>query len=302
MTIDFGSIRSYNNKGFGFVNRTFFNSKKQVFFHITKIQKINLELAQRLDNSESKTFETVNFWYEIETTERGEQVSKLWLSRENIPPSYTQELCGLIQKVESIWKNPNSPKPSWLELVTIELVGVDCKHELSVERNNLESQLRTAKEEQRRTVEALRVIAAEEAVRVREAEEGVAEALRVIAAEEALRVREAEKALRENEIGRIAYAYNLNEAEANELDQLLTEMRPLGFKSSRDLSKYIVRYQLGRKYKHISGILIMEQEGREWDFSGGFPVHIYKIICKELDLDNQGTSARPIRFTPFKDL
>ncbi|WRH68065.1 MAG: hypothetical protein RSE13_07290 [Planktothrix sp. GU0601_MAG3] len=123
MTIDFGSIKSYNPKGFGFVGRTFSNPNGKVFFHIRKIKKKHPELAQKLDNSEA--FETVNFWYEIETTEKGEQVSELWLNAENIPQSYTDELSGLIQKVESIWKNVDSEKPSWLDLVTIELVGVD---------------------------------------------------------------------------------------------------------------------------------------------------------------------------------
>jgi len=157
MTIDFGSIKSYNwnrDRGFGFVGRTFFNPDGKVFCHIKKIRRTHPELAQKLDSSEA--FETVNFWYEIETTEKGEQVSRLWLNANDIPKkSYTNELCGLIQKVESIWKNIGSPKPSWLDLVTIELVGVDRKHKLSVERDNLESQRRSAKEEQRREAEAL---------------------------------------------------------------------------------------------------------------------------------------------------
>ena len=137
MTIDFGSIKSYNpDRGFGFVGRTFFNPNEKVFFHIKKIKKKHPELAQKLDNSEA--FETVNFWYEVDTSEKGEQVSKLWLNRENIPQSYTNELSGLIQKIESIWENVDSPKPSWLEIVTIELVGTGRRHELSVERDNLE--------------------------------------------------------------------------------------------------------------------------------------------------------------------
>ncbi|MDZ8189091.1 MAG: hypothetical protein RMX96_30140 [Nostoc sp. ChiSLP02] len=152
MTIDFGSINNYHaDRGFGFVRRTFSNPNGKVFFHIKKIKKKHPELAQKLDNSEA--LETVNFWYEIETTEKGEQVSKLWLNADNIPQSYTHELCGLIQRVESIWKKVDSSKPSWLDLVTIELVGVDRRHELSVERDNLESQLRAAEEERRREAE-----------------------------------------------------------------------------------------------------------------------------------------------------
>lgn len=262
MTIDFGNIKTYNaDRGFGFVGRTFSNPNGKVFFHIKKIKNKHPELAQKLDNSEV-AFETVNFWYEIETNEKGEQVSKLWLDTKNIPEIYTHELHGLIQKVESIWKNVDSPKPSWLDLVTIELIGVDCRHELSLERDNLESQLREAEEERRREAEALR----------------------------------------QNEIRRIAEVHNRNKEEADELERLLAEMRPLNFTHSKELSAYIVKHQLGYRYPNISGIVRMAEEGREWDFHGGFPTDIYRIICKELNLDNQGTTAIPIKFTPFKTL
>jgi cold shock CspA family protein len=261
MTIDFGSIKSYNpDRGFGFVGRTFFDPNGKVFFHINKIKKKHPELAKKLDNREA--FEKVNLWYEIETNEKGEQVSKLWLSTENIPKSYTHELCDLIQKVESIWKDVDSPKPSWLDLVTIELIGVDRRHELSVERDNLGSQLRAAEEERRREAETLR----------------------------------------QNEIRRIAEVHYLKKVEADELEQLLAKMRPLNFKRSKQLSKYIVEHQLGYRYPNISGIVRMESEGTEWDFHGGFPPDIYKIICIELKLDNQRTIARPIGFIPFKDV
>jgi len=262
MTIDFGNIKSYDaGRGFGFVGCTFSNPNGKVFFHIKKIKKKHPELAQQLDNSEA-AFETFNFWYEIGTSEKGEQVSELWLCTENIPQSYIHELCGLIQKVESIWKNVDSPKPNWLDLVTLQLVGVDRRYELSIERDNLESQLRVAEEERCRAAEALR----------------------------------------QNEIRRIIEAHDLDEVKANELEQILKEMRPFGFTHSNQLSKYIVKHQLGYRYPNISGIVTMEQAGEEWDFHGGFPPKIYKIICEELNLDNQRSQATPIRFTPFKDI
>lgn len=261
MTIDFGSIKSYDsNRGFGFVGCTFLNPDQKVFFHVKKIRKKYPELAQKLDDGEA--FETVNFWYKIETTEKGKQVSKLWLNADSIPQTYTNELCGFIQRVEGIWKNIDSSKPNWLDLVTIELVGVDRKHELSVERDTLESRLRAEEEERRREIEALR----------------------------------------QNEIERIAKKHCLEKIKADELHQLVTEMCPLGFTHSKQLSNYIVRHQLGYRYPSISGIVIMEDGGTEWEFPGGFPPDIYKMICIELDLANQGTSARPVGFTPFKDI
>ncbi len=260
MMIDFGSIKNYLiNRGFGFVGRTFSNPNEKVFFHITKIRKKHPELAQRLDNSEA--FETVNFWYEVGTNEKGElKLTNFWLNADNIPQSYTHELCGLIQKVESVWKNFDSPKPSWLDLVTIELVGVNRRHELSVERDNLESQLRAVEEQRRREAEALRP---------------------------------------ENEIRRIAKKYNLTKPEADELHQLLTQMRPLEFKRSKQLSAYIVKHRLGYRYPNISGIVRMRRAGREYDFYGGLSPKIYNIICRQLNLDNQGTDAEPVGFTPY---
>ena len=261
MTIDFGSIKNYNSdRGFGFIGRTFLNPNEKVFFHIKKIKKKHPELAKKLDSSEN--FETISFWYEIKITAKGKQVNKLWLSTENISSSYTQELCGLKQEVESIWKNLDSPKPSWLDLVTIDLVGVDRKHELSIERDNLESQLKKAEEEQQKKAETLR----------------------------------------QDEIGRIAKEHRKTLLEADELQQLLTEMRPKKFKRSKELSEYIVKYQLGYKYPNISGIVRMREAGREWNFHGGFPPDIYKIICGELGLGNQGTDARAVNFTPFKSI
>jgi cold shock CspA family protein len=274
MTIDFGSIKSYNwnrDRGFGFVGRTFLNPDGKVFCHIKKIRRKHPELAQKLDSGEA--FETVNFWYEIETTEKGEQVSKLWLNANHIPQSYTNELLGLKQKVESIWKNIGSRKPSWLDLVTIELVGVDGRHELSVERDNLESQLRAAEEERRREAEEERRREAEEERR-REAEEE--------------RRREAEEERRRE--ARI------------ELLLLLKELRPLKFKYSKELSDYIVKNQLGYRYPNISGIVTMEDGGTRWLFPGGFPREIFTIICKELRLANQRTSARAIHFESFQHI
>ncbi|MEG5162829.1 hypothetical protein QUB37_20620 [Microcoleus sp. AT3-A2] len=401
MTIDFGSIKGYNpDRGFGFVGHTFFNPDGKVFFHIKKIKKKHFELAQKLDSDEA--FETVNFWYEIETTEKGEQVSKLWLNANDIPQSYTNELCGLKQKVESIWKNIGSPKPSWLDLVTRELVGVDGRHELSVERDNLESQLRAAEEERRREAEALLqneivriakkydldTAEAYEIVRIakkydldtaeayeivgiakkydldtaeayeivgiaKEYDLDTAEAYEIasivkIAKKYGLDTAEACEILRiaetygldtaeVDEIVRIAKKYGLDitkvyeilsiakkydldaaevdeilkiarryrrldTAEAYELYRLLKDLRPLGFTHSRELSRHIIRNELGYRYPNISGIVTMEDGGTRWLFPGGFPPAIYTIICQELRLANQGTSAIAIDFESFQDI
>lgn len=111
-----------------------------------------------------------------------------------------------------------------------------------------------------------------------------------------------EEDLRIGEISRLARKYRLTNAAAEEFHQLLVEMRPLEFKRSNQLSHYIMRNNLGLKYKNISGILRMEHGGEEWDFHGGFSPGIYRIICQELKLGNQGTQTRTVKFTPFKDI
>lgn len=100
----------------------------------------------------------------------------------------------------------------------------------------------------------------------------------------------------------LAQRYDLSCVQAEELYSLLEDMASLSFESSKELSNHIVKHQLGYQYPNISGIVRMEQDGKQWDFAGGFPREMYRIICNELGLRNQGTRARPVGFTPFRDL
>ena len=92
------------------------------------------------------------------------------------------------------------------------------------------------------------------------------------------------------------------EVEEKEFEQLVAEMKPLGLIKSKDVSWHIMSSRLGYKYKNISGIVKMEQDGTSWNFKGGFPPVIYARLCEELGLSNQGTRARVVGFKPFKDL
>lgn len=94
----------------------------------------------------------------------------------------------------------------------------------------------------------------------------------------------------------------LRDIEMVEFEALVAEFKPLGFKTSKEVSNYIVRHQLGRKYKNISGIIRMERDGNEWDFKGGFPTEIYRKLCMALGLNNQRTTAKAIEFTSYNDL
>ncbi|SON49919.1 hypothetical protein [Vibrio tapetis] len=90
--------------------------------------------------------------------------------------------------------------------------------------------------------------------------------------------------------------------EVREMEELIAEMRPLNFRTSKQLSKYIVDNNLGGKYPTISGVARMKNASDEWDFKGGFPPDIYKMICIRLGLRNQGTSTRLIGFSSYKSL
>ena len=100
----------------------------------------------------------------------------------------------------------------------------------------------------------------------------------------------------------LATRYGLNPREAEELYDLLKEMAPMEFNNSKHLSSFIYEHKLGYKYPDISGVIRMRQGDKEWDFKGGFPPAIYRAICVELDLGNQGSKARPVKFTSFKEL
>jgi hypothetical protein len=100
----------------------------------------------------------------------------------------------------------------------------------------------------------------------------------------------------------LAERHSLSPIEAEELCSLLTEMLQFRFTRSKQLSNHIVNHRLGHQYPNISGIVRMEQEGQEWDFPGGFSRRMYAIICTELGLGHEGTTAKPVGFTPFKDL
>lgn len=99
----------------------------------------------------------------------------------------------------------------------------------------------------------------------------------------------------------LATKHGLQEAEAEELHRLLADMRQLRFGDSGQLSEYIVKHRLGYKYPNISGVVRMREADTEWDFPGGFPPNIYRIICEELGLGDRGTSAIAVGFKSFKD-
>lgn len=87
-----------------------------------------------------------------------------------------------------------------------------------------------------------------------------------------------------------------------EFRRLVDEMKPLGFTQSSDVSDYIVKNNLGRKFRYISGVLEMEDWRGRWDYRGAFSPDIYARLCEELGLNSRKSNAIPVKFTPYKDL
>ncbi|MFS1892606.1 hypothetical protein [Vibrio lentus] len=96
--------------------------------------------------------------------------------------------------------------------------------------------------------------------------------------------------------------YDMNRIEGLELSALIEEVKSKGFRYSKELSNYIIRNKLKQKYPNISGVVKMEKSGEQWNFSGGFPKRIYGIICSELNLSDQGTTAKAVGFKSFKEI
>ena len=90
--------------------------------------------------------------------------------------------------------------------------------------------------------------------------------------------------------------------EEEEFNQLVEEVMAKGFTESRQVSQYIMANKLGRKYRHISGVLDMERGEDAWQFHGGFPPHIYARLCEALGLGQKISDARVAGFRSFSDL
>ena len=152
MTIDFGSVQRYNTgRGFGFVSPTINNFKRstlEIFFHIKTVKRKYRELAQKLD---SGSYQGISFWYEVQKTDKGEQVSKLWLSPKDIP---TQELDSLTARIEGLWRDIDASIPHGLNQVTLDVLGQIRRDELNQERERLQHQRRETEEQERKKKEA----------------------------------------------------------------------------------------------------------------------------------------------------
>jgi len=99
-----------------------------------------------------------------------------------------------------------------------------------------------------------------------------------------------------------AEAVRRAELEEAEFMALVEEVSAKGFTESREVSSYIMANKLGKKYRHISGVLELERGDEAWTYYGGFPPHIYARLCDALGLGQKPSDARVSGFKSFSDL
>lgn len=95
---------------------------------------------------------------------------------------------------------------------------------------------------------------------------------------------------------------DLSREEIQELYDLIQEIGKERFVLSSELSRHIVRHKLGFKYPNISGIVTMKNANSQWNFKGGFPPKIYRIVCEILGLRSKGTLSRVVKFESYASM
>ena len=279
MNVHFGVVKKYlPQKGFGFVTHPLDSiTRKDVFFHISNVQKSHKGIADKLSSYELG--DDMFFWYETENTSKGEQLKSI-LQADSISKLLKSDMLSITQKLEHIWQNIETSQPIWLHDVTLDLIGIDGLNKLNLEREDLnkkKEEKKEAEELQRKEKERLQKIERE---KIEEERQRIME--------------ERQKQMKLKECQR--------KNEEEEFELLVAEMESKGFTMSAEVSNYIIRNRLGDKYKHISGVLEMENSVSSWKFNGGFPPKIYAMLCERLNLGNKGTQSRVVGFTAFKDL
>lgn len=276
MNIRFGFVMKYfPQKGFGFVTHPLNSGTlKDVFFHISNVQKSHKGIADKLSSYESG--DDIYFWYEVENTQKGEQLKRI-LEADSIHELLKHNLNSFTKKLEYIWKDIGKSQPIWLNDVTRDLIGINGLNKLSLDREFLIKEKKEAEEQQRIERERLEKIQRE-------------------------RIEEERKRINEERKKQLERQERQRKIEEEEFEQLVDEMQSKGFDQSSQVSHYIIRNRLGDKYKHISGVLEMINSHSSWKFNGGFPPHIYARLCGRLDLKNKGTDSKVVGFTAFKDL
>lgn len=282
MNVHFGVVQKYfPQKGFGFVKHPLNpRTRKEVFFHISNVPKSLKGIVEKLSSYEPG--DDIYFWYEAENTRKGEQVKRI-LRTEGIGELLKSNLHNFTHELEFIWQDIETLQPFWLCDVTLDLIGIDGLNKLKLERESLEKDNKDKKDKK-------------EAEELQQKER---DRLKKIELE---KIENERRRIEEEKKKQLELQKRQQKIEEEEFELLVAEMEQKNFTMSAQVSNYIINNRLGEKYKHISGVLVMENNSSIFEFNGGFPTNVYAKLCERLNLGNKRTKSRVVSFTAFKDL
>lgn len=96
--------------------------------------------------------------------------------------------------------------------------------------------------------------------------------------------------------------YYIADEELKELRLLVADCRNRGFKTSYQVSKYIVDNRLGYRYSHIAGDLHLRKSHDKWVYNGGIAPKYYRMLCIELGLGNRRSNAEVEKFRSYAEM
>lgn len=85
----------------------------------------------------------------------------------------------------------------------------------------------------------------------------------------------------------------------DEADDLVRFFRSKNIMTSSDISYYIRTHNMKNRWPHITGHITMADDSDVWDFDGGISPSCYRYICRELNIDDNGSDASVQGFTPY---
>lgn len=96
--------------------------------------------------------------------------------------------------------------------------------------------------------------------------------------------------------------YYIDGEELKELRLLVADCRNRGFKTSYQVSRYIVNNRLGYKYRHIAGDLHLRNSYNQWIYKGGIAPKYYRMLCIELGLGNKHSDAEVEKLRSYAEM
>lgn len=288
MSISLGKVERYiEDKGFGFITPCFMNDLdlNSIFFHIKTVS--TPDVVKSLE-SEGYLKEPCFVWYTYTKTPKGYAVTSV-LDIKDVRDKASQKNKRWEEHLRTVWGSLKSVKPEWLELATQGVMGQEAVH-------TLKAALAMKEEEANR----LRVI--EEQNKLLKAETVSVDAYNELLDELTLLKEQVKNVQQERDAIKSTWESALSDQAFYELELLVREVKQQRFTQSHEISKYIVKNRLGDKYRHLSGVLEMENDERSWGFDGGVSPKYYAQLCEKLELDNKNTRSWVSKFTPYKDL